>query len=122
MDVITLSVDIDRNKIDSRYRFARAVAQRAKQLNEGAVPTKKTKARKITTVALEEIASGTIRVLAGEEAVRARQEAEAFAYEKTLDEAGQKRTNVEEMSELEKDVRGYLKEKREREEESFPWD
>ena len=69
MKVISLSVDIDRDKIDSRYRFVIAVAQRAKQLNDGAVPTKKTKAKKIITLALEEIASGTVNVRSGEELV-----------------------------------------------------
>lgn len=122
MDIISLSVDIDRDKIDSRYRFAVAVIQRAKQLNQGAMPTKETKAKKIITLALEEVAAGTVRVLSGEEALKVREEAEKSACKHIIDEAGQKESHVEDMTELEKDVRGYLKEKREREEEYFPWE
>lgn len=70
--MISLPIEIGREKIDSRYRFVIAVAQRAKQLNQGSIPTKKTKARKITTIALEEVTCGTVYVFSGEEAVIAR--------------------------------------------------
>lgn len=122
MDVLTLSVDINRDQIDSRYRFAVAVAQRAKQLSEGSVRTKETRARKIVTLAIEEVASGTVRVLSGEAAVRAREETGKSACMNIIDEAGQKETHVEDITELEKNLRGYLKEKRESEKEFFPWE
>lgn len=122
MNIISQPVEIDKNRIDSRYRFTIAVIQRAKQLSGGAAPTKKTRAKKVTTLALEELTAGSVQVLSGEEAVKAREAAEKSSHEKIIDEAGQKKTNVEDMTELESDIRGYLKEKRRAEEEYFPWE
>lgn len=121
MKIISEPIEIDRRRIDSLYRFAIAVAQRAKQLNEGAMPMKETKTKKITTLALEEVASDNVRVLSGEEAVIARKEAEKFSYDNMIDDAGQKKTHIEDMSGLEKNIRSYLKGKRNTEEEYFPW-
>jgi DNA-directed RNA polymerase subunit K/omega len=120
--IITQPTEIDRRLVDSRYRFAVAVAMRAKQLIEGAAPTKKSGVKKQTTLALEEVSSGTVRVLSGETAVKAREEAERDSNEKLIDEAGKKKTHVEDLSGLEKNIRGYLREKRKEDEEFFPWD
>jgi DNA-directed RNA polymerase subunit K/omega len=122
VEIITQPTEIDRALIDSRYRFAIAVAMRAKQLIEGAVPTKKSRVKKQTTLALEEVSSGTVRVLSGETAARAREEAEKTSFEKLIDEAGKKKTHVEDLSGLEKNVMRYLTEKREDGEEFFPWE
>ena len=122
MKILTQPIEIDREKIDSRYRFVIAAAIRAKQLNEGAMPTKKTRVKKETTLALEEVLNGTVRVLSGETAVRAREAAEKNSRENMIDEAGQKKTHVEDLTELEKDMKGCLQKRRNSEEEFFPWD
>jgi DNA-directed RNA polymerase subunit omega len=54
MDIISLPIEYDRNKIDGRFRIIAIAAQRAKELAVGAVPKVKTKAKKISTIALEE--------------------------------------------------------------------
>ncbi len=49
MDIISLPIEYDRNKIDGRFRIIQIAAQRAKELAVGATPKVKTKAKKITT-------------------------------------------------------------------------
>ncbi len=71
MDVIALPVKYDEKKIDSRYRLAIAVLKRAKELYQGAMPKIDSKAKKMTTVALEEVISGSVRVFSGKAAIKA---------------------------------------------------
>lgn len=121
MDIISQPVEIDDAKIDSRFRFAIAAAERVKQLNAGAKPAKLTGAKKLTTLAIQEVANGSVKVLAGEDALKAREEVVEVRSEAVLDEAGKKETFVEDETELEKDVRSYLKKKRDAGKEHFPW-
>ncbi len=115
MDLISLPVEIDKEKIDGRYRLVLAVSKRARDLYHGAVPKIATKSKKMSTVALEEIISGSAHVLSGEAAVKAREEAKKLSYEEMMDEAKQKETIPEDMTELEKDLQVYLHEKEETE-------
>ncbi|MEK7238471.1 MAG: DNA-directed RNA polymerase subunit omega, partial [Nitrospirota bacterium] len=66
MDLISLPVIIDKEKIDGRYRLVVGTAKRARALYMGAQPMRVSKARKLTTLALEEVASGAVRILTGE--------------------------------------------------------
>ena len=84
-------------------------------MSDGALPTIKSKAQKITTLAVEEVALGTVNVLTGEEAVIASEEARKLTQKRMMDEAQQKETMPEDMSELEKDLKIYLSEKSESE-------
>ncbi len=113
MDLISLPVEIDKEKIDGRYRLVLAVSKRAKLLYQGAMPRVASKARKMTTVALEETMSGAVRVLSGEAAVKAQEEAQKLSFENMMDEAKQKETLPEDLTELEKDLKIYLHEKEE---------
>lgn len=117
MDLISLPVEFDKKKIDGRYRLVMAVSKRAKKLYQGSAPTIASKAKKMTTVALEEVISGSVSILTGEEAMKAREEAKKLSYEHMMDEAKQKESLPEDMSELEKDVKTYLHEKSEAESE-----
>ena len=45
-------------RVDSKYRLVMIAAKRAKQINKGAPPLIQTKARKPTTISLEEITQG----------------------------------------------------------------
>jgi hypothetical protein len=101
-DVISLPVELDGKEIDSKFRLV-----------IGAMPTISTKARKVTTAALEEVVSGSVRVLTGEAAVKAEEEAGKLTYEKMIDEAEQKVSLPENLTELEKDVKDYLRQKEE---------
>ncbi len=114
MDLISLPVEIDEKKVDGRFRLSIAVAKRARELYQGIHPTIDSKANKMTTVALEEVVSGSVSVLRGEDAIKAKEEAGKLGYEEMMDEAKQKASLPEDVSELEKDLKVYLHEKEQR--------
>jgi len=110
MDLISLPAEVDKKKIDGKYRLATIAAQRARELSLGAKPKIQTKAKKVTTVAIEEAISGTLEFIVGDEAREAREEAKKFDYRRLLEE--KRREGVhEDLSELEKDLKIYLHEK-----------
>ncbi len=110
MDVISLPVEFDHQKIDGKFRLVAIAAQRAKELSLGARPKIQTKTRKVTSIAIEEAASNLLEYLTGEEAVVAREEAGKFDYRKMLDES-RRATATADLSELEKDLQVYLHER-----------
>ena len=110
MDIISLPVDYDRDKIDGRFRIIAIASQRAKELAVGAVPKVKTKARKVTTISLEETTENMIEFLTGEEAKKAKEESKRFDYRKLLEEKKREMTG-EDLTEFEKDLKVYLHEK-----------
>jgi DNA-directed RNA polymerase omega subunit len=110
MDVISLPLEYDRNKIDGRYRVVAIASQRAKELSLGVKPKIKTKSKKITSIAIEETISGSIEFLTGEQAKKAKEEARKFDYRRFLEER-EKEVTGEEATELEKDLKVYLHEK-----------
>jgi DNA-directed RNA polymerase omega subunit len=110
MDIISLPIDYDRNKIDGRFRIIQIAAQRAKELAVGVSPRVKTRAKKITTVALEETIGNTVEFLIGEEAKKAKEEAKRFDYRKLLEEK-KREISGEDLTEFEKDLKVYLHEK-----------
>jgi DNA-directed RNA polymerase subunit omega len=114
MDLISLPVGFDKEKIDSRYRLVIAIAKRARTLHQGAQPKITSKAKKMTTIALEEVTSDAVSILTGEAAVKAQEEAKRLTYEGMMDEAKQKEALPEDLTELEKDLKIYLHEKSER--------
>lgn len=111
MDIITLPIEYENKKLDGRYRLVIASVKRAKLLSQGALPKIQSKAQKITTLAIEEVATGAVNVLTGEAAVKALEEAKKLTHKRIMDEAQQKETMPEDMSELEKDLKVYLSEK-----------
>lgn len=110
MDIVSLPAEYDRKKIDGRYRVVAIAAQRARELIFGAKPKIKTKANKITTIAIEETVSNCIEFLTGEQAKKAKEEAVKLDYRRLLEER-EKQAPVEEVTELEKDLKVYLHEK-----------
>ena len=115
MDTISLPIKCENEKIDGTYRLVIAAVKRAKDLSQGALPTIQSKAQKITTLAIEEVAQGSVNVITGDEAVKAIEEAKKLTHKKMMDEAQQKETMPEDMTELEKDLKIYLSEKGESE-------
>ena len=111
LDVVSLPVELDGKIIDSQFRLVLAVIKRAKALHQGAIPSIATRAMKVTTTALEEVVSGSIHVLMGEAAIKAREEAEKRTHEILIDEAAQKVSFHEQLTELEKDLEEYLRQK-----------
>jgi len=110
MDLVSLPAELDKKKIDGKYRLATIAAQRARELALGAKPKIQTKAKKVTTIAIEEAINGTLEFLVGDEAKKAKEEAKKFDYRRLLEE--KRREGVhEDLSELEKDLKIYLHEK-----------
>jgi len=110
MDIISLPIEYDRNKIDGRFRIIAIAAQRAKELAVGAVPRVKTKAKKVGTIALEETIQNAVEFLIGDEAKKAKEDAKRFDYRKLLEEKKKEMTG-EDLTEFEKDLKVYLHEK-----------
>jgi len=110
MDIVSLPIEYDRKKIDGRYRIVAIASQRANELSFGVKPKIKTKAKKITTQAIEETITYSIEFLTGEQAKKAKEEARKFDYRRLLEER-QKEAAGEEVTELEKDLKVYLHEK-----------
>jgi len=106
MDIVSLPPEIQREKIDSRYRLVIIASQRAKALALGAKSELGSVSVKFTTRAIEEALENELEVVTGEAAREARQE--ALKAEKR-EEMGV------ELSELEKDLKFYLNEKEEKE-------
>ena len=106
MDIVSLPIEIDKKKLDSRFRLVEIASQRARELAYGAKPKVETKATKIPTIAIEE----TLEYITGDEAKTALAEARKFDYKRFMDEKKQE-SIPEDLSELEKDLKVYLTER-----------
>ncbi|UCF87326.1 MAG: DNA-directed RNA polymerase subunit omega, partial [Nitrospiraceae bacterium] len=62
-DLVSLPTELNSEKFDSRFRLVIAIAKRARDLYHGAMPKIASKSKRITTVALEEVMSGSVSVL-----------------------------------------------------------
>lgn len=111
MDIISLPIRCDNEDIDGSYRLVIASVKRAKALSQGVLPAMSSKAKKITTLAIEEVATGAVKVVTGEAAVKASEESKKLTHKRFIDEAQQKEAMPEDVSELERDLRVYLSEK-----------
>jgi DNA-directed RNA polymerase omega subunit len=109
MDIISLPVEVDKDAVDGKFRLATIAAQRARELSLGAKPKVQTRARKVTTIAIEEAVNSCLEYIVGDEARKAKQEAKKFDYRKLLEE--RRREGSESLSELEKDLKVYLHER-----------
>lgn len=118
MDIISLPVEYDHTKIDGKYRLVAIASQRAKELTQGAKPKIQTRSKKVTSIAVEEAASNILEFLTGEEARIAKEEASKFDYRKLLEES-RKAAAVEDLSELEKDLKVYLHERESLDKKAF---
>ena len=118
MDIISLPVEYDHNKIDGKYRLVAIASQRAKDLSLGTKPKIQTKSKKVTSIAIEEAISSELEFLTGEEAVKAREESGKFDYRKLLEES-RKISAGEDLSELEKDLKVYLHERETMDKKAF---
>ncbi len=111
MDIISLPVEYDRNKIDGRFRLVNIAAQRAKDLVfGGSKPRVPTKSKKVTTIAIEEAVQGALEFITGEEALKAREEAKKMDFHRLIEEK-KREVETEDLSELEKDLKIYIHEK-----------
>ncbi|GAB4390433.1 MAG: DNA-directed RNA polymerase subunit omega [Thermodesulfovibrionales bacterium] len=112
MDIVSLPTEVEKEKIDSRFRLVVIAAQRARELALGAKPKVKSRHKRHATVAIEEALEGQLEFLMGEEARAANEDAKKFDYKRFLEEK-RKEAMPEDLSELEKDLRTYLHEREE---------
>ncbi len=112
MDIISLPIEFDKEKIDGRFRLVNIAAQRAKELALGAEPKIQSRAKKITTLAIQEVVANKVDFLTGEEAAKAIEQTKKLAFRKLLEER-KKELDAEERSELEKDLSVFMQEKEE---------
>ncbi len=118
MDVISLPIELDNDKIDGKFRLVNIVIQRAKDLTQGAKPKVKSEHKKMFTIAIEEALNDKLEYITGEEAMQAKEEAKKLDYKKFL-ESKKKETKPEDLTELEKDLETYLTEKEESKDNSI---
>lgn len=109
MDLISLPTE----NTENRFRLTMAAIKRARALLRGSMPLIKSKAKKMTSIALEEIVTGSINILSGEAAVKAEKKAKNLPHQSMMDEAKQKASFPEEMTKIEKDLQVYLRNKAE---------
>lgn len=107
MDIISLPVEIEKTKLDSRYRLVIVAAQRARQLMEGADPTIGHSTSKETSVAIEEVLGNSLEILYGEEALVAQKEEKRLREEKKR-QAFLAEREMEVTSHVKKDLNIYL--------------
>jgi DNA-directed RNA polymerase subunit omega len=86
MDALSLLPQHHQKDFDSRYRIVLIAAQRAKQLVRGAAYTGSGKFSKETSMALEEVLSGSVPYLIGDEAKQAIRSAK-MANQRPIDPA-----------------------------------
>jgi DNA-directed RNA polymerase omega subunit len=108
LDIITLPIEYDKKKIESKYRLAVIASQRARELAFGAEPRIQKKVRRISTLSLLETIGGEIKFVTGEEAAAAREKAEKIDFRKLIED---KRKSITDISELERDLKTYLHER-----------
>ena len=108
MDIITLPVEYDKKRIESKYRLAVIASQRARELAVGAEPKVSRNTKRISTTSLIEILSGEITFFTGQEASEAREKADKIDFKKLIED---KRRPMPDLSEIEKDLKVYLHER-----------
>lgn len=109
MEIISLPVEVDFTKIDSRYRLVIIASQRARQLMEGSKPMLPSRHMKDSTIALEEVLGDGLEVLYGKEARQAQREAKR-QREEMKSRALLAEREEELASEIRKDLNVYLEE------------
>lgn len=114
MDIVSLPIEFDKTKIDSKFRLVMIAAQRARELSYGAKAEITTKYRKFSSISIEETVEGKLEFITGDEAKAANEKLKKFDYRRFLEER-RREAPPEDLSELEKDLRVYLHEREEAE-------
>jgi len=73
-DLISLPIEMKDTTADTKFRLVHIASQRVRQLSSGVPLQVATRSIKDTTIALEEVMAGRLKILTGEEANRAKEE------------------------------------------------
>ncbi|HLG21646.1 MAG TPA: DNA-directed RNA polymerase subunit omega [Candidatus Manganitrophaceae bacterium] len=109
MEIISLPIEIDFSKLDSRYRLVIIASQRARQIMEGSKPSIQSRYAKASTIGLEEVLVGEMEILYGKEARQAQRDAKRLR-EEMKSRALLAEREEELASEIRKDLTVYLEE------------
>ncbi|HXC61304.1 MAG TPA: DNA-directed RNA polymerase subunit omega [Nitrospiria bacterium] len=111
-DITSLPITIKGDTIDTRYRLVIIASQRTKQLMQGRKPMIETKAKKPTSIALDEVLSGKLEFFTGKEARQALKDARRLKEEEAKVKALMPRPS--DIDELKKDLSVYVNDSKER--------
>lgn len=110
MEIVSLPIVIDEERLDSRFRMVILATERARQLMSGARPNIPTRYIKASTVALEELSECQFEYVTGKEARKAIQEAVAAKALQDMGVPGEGTEEDEIKREIEKDLGIYVSE------------
>jgi DNA-directed RNA polymerase subunit omega len=108
----SLPITIKGDTIDTRYRLVIIASQRTKQLMQTAKPLVETKAKKPTTIALEEVLASKLEFFTGKEARQALKDARRLKEEEAKVKALMPRPSPD-IDELKKDLNVYVNDSKE---------
>jgi DNA-directed RNA polymerase subunit omega len=111
-DMTSLPITIKDDMIDTRYRLVIIASQRTKQLMQGAKPQVDTKAKKPTTVSLEEVLANKLEFFTGKDARQALKDARRLKEEEAKVKALMPRPSPD-IDELKKDLSVYVNDSKE---------
>ena len=111
-DITELPITLKGDAIDTRYRLVIIASQRTKQLMLASKPLVETKAKKPTTVALEEVLANKLEFFTGKEARQALKDARRMKEEEAKVKALMPRPSPD-IDELKKDLTVYVNDSKE---------
>lgn len=109
-DLISLPIEMDDKIADTKFRLVHIASQRVLQLSAGNPPQVVTRSIKDTTIALEEAVAHSFKILAGEEAKKAKEE-----FRKQEERARLEEQLSAKEEEIRKELSAYLSETQEEE-------
>lgn len=109
-DLITLPIEMNEKRYDTKFRLVHIASQRVRQLSAGAPLQVATQSIKDTTIALEEAVAGKLKILVGEEARKAKEE-----FRKQEERAKVEEQLSAKEEEIRKELSAYLSETQEEE-------
>jgi DNA-directed RNA polymerase subunit omega len=110
MEIVSLPVVVDKEKIDSRFRFVVLATERAREIINGARPNIQTRYIKSSTIAIEELAECNVEYLTGKDARKAMQEASSTKVLRDLSVPGEGAEEDEKKKEIEQELGVYVPE------------
>lgn len=104
-DIISLPIELRENMADSKFRLVHIASQRVRQLSAGEPVEVVSRSIKDSTIALEESVADRLRVIVGEEAVKAKEE-----FQKQQEKARLEEELSAKEEEIRKELSVYLSE------------
>ncbi len=105
LDIISLPIELRENMADSKFRLVHIASQRVRQLSAGEPVEVVSRSIKDSTIALEESVADRLRVIVGEEAVKAKEE-----FQKQQEKARLEEELSAKEEEIRKELSVYLSE------------